>query len=247
MIVLTQGWTQIASFMAFTGGMALFGRKGRGKSKAGGKAEPPQPHEKAVSPNKPADGAQAEKAEAPQVELDQPAGLYAVFETSQGRVVCKLFDEKAPVTVQNFVDLVRGAKKWHNAAENEWSEQPYYDGLTFHRVIPKFMIQGGDYMGNGTGRIGYTFEDEFSPDLVFDRPGRLAMANAGPNTNGAQFFITVEATPWLDHKHSIFGEIAEGQEIANAISQTARDVHDRPLQPVRIRRVVIVDKRDAGE
>lgn len=177
----------------------------------------------------------------PPVELNQPAGLYAVFETTLGRIVCKLLPEKTPVTVQNFVELAQGMKKWHNAAEREWEERPYYNGLTFHRVIPDFMIQGGDYMGNGTGGVGYTFQDEFSPELVFDKPGKLAMANAGPNTNGAQFFITVAATPWLNQKHSILGEVVEGQEIAKAISETPRDVRDRPLKPVIMRRVVIVD------
>ncbi|HEV2498951.1 MAG TPA: peptidylprolyl isomerase [Terriglobia bacterium] len=215
------------------GGMALFHRKGKPKVKG-------EPH---LKPEAPAPEAEPEQSP---IELDLPAGLYAVFETTLGRIVCQLFDEQAPVTVQNFVDLVRGAKKWHNAAEKEWEQRPYYNGLTFHRVIPKFMIQGGDYMGNGTGGVGYTFEDEFVPGLVFDRPGRLAMANAGPNTNGAQFFITVEATPWLDHKHSIFGEVVEGQDVANAISQTPRDVRDRPLKPVLTRRVVIVEKRTSA-
>ena len=210
------------------GGMALFHRKGKPQVKDDPPREPEAP---------------APEAEQSPIELDLPAGLYAVFETTLGRIVCRLFDEQAPVTVQNFVDLVRGAKKWHNAAEKEWEQRPYYNGLTFHRVIPKFMIQGGDYMGNGTGGVGYTFEDEFVPGLVFDRPGRLAMANAGPNTNGAQFFITVEATPWLDHKHSIFGEVVEGQDVASAISQTPRDVRDRPLKPVLTRRVAIVDQR----
>jgi peptidyl-prolyl cis-trans isomerase A (cyclophilin A) len=177
------------------------------------------------------------------IELNQPAGLYAVFETTMGRIVCRLFPEKAPITVQNFVELARGTRKWYNVAERVWEQRPYYNGLTFHRVIPDFMIQGGDYMGNGTGSIGYTFQDEFSSDLVFDEPGKLAMANAGPDTNGAQFFITVAPTPWLDHKHSIFGEVVEGQDVADAISETPRDVRDRPLRPVIIRRVVIVDSR----
>ncbi|MGH9353141.1 MAG: peptidylprolyl isomerase [Terriglobia bacterium] len=220
----------------FLGGVALFGRKNKPEVKAKSPHEPDAPVEEAPP--------QPEELPLPQVELDLPAGLYAVFETTLGRIVCRLFDEKAPVAVQNFIDLARGTKKWHNAAEKEWEQRPYYNGLTFHRVIPKFMIQGGDYMGNGTGRIGYTFEDEFSPDLVFDRPGRLAMANAGPNTNGAQFFITVDATPWLHHKHSIFGEVAEGQDVADAISQTPRDVRDRPLKPVLTHRVVIIDKRE---
>lgn len=219
------------------GGMALFGRKK--KSKDAGEKKAPASAE-AASPSAPPET--AEQVEPPQ-KLNLPDGLYAVFETSMGRIVCRLFYEQAPVTVQNFVDLARGAKKWHNAAENAWEERPYFNGLTFHRVIPKFMIQGGDYMGNGTGRIGYTFEDEFAPGLAFDRAGRLAMANAGPNTNGAQFFITVEPTPWLDQKHTIFGEVAEGQEVVSAISQTPRDVRDRPLQHVRIRSVFIADQR----
>lgn len=180
--------------------------------------------------------------EAAPITLDQPAGLYAVFETSLGRIVCKLFPEKAPVTVQNFVDLATGSKKWRNEAEKKWEQRPYYNGLSFHRVIPKFMIQGGDYMSNGTGRVGYTFEDEFDPALTFDRPGRLAMANAGPHTNGAQFFITVAPTPWLDQKHSIFGEVLEGQDVVSKISSTPRDVHDRPLKAVVIGRVTIVDQ-----
>ncbi|MGH9376139.1 MAG: peptidylprolyl isomerase, partial [Terriglobia bacterium] len=152
----------------------------------------------------------------------------------------------APATVQNFADLAMGKKRWHDATERTWSERPYYNGLTFHRVIPDFMIQGGDYMGNGTGRVGYTFEDEFSRDLTFDKPGRLAMANAGPNTNGAQFFLTVAATPWLNHKHSIFGQVIEGQDVANAISLAPRDIHDRPLKPVIMRRVTIIDTRASG-
>ncbi|MGH9343834.1 MAG: peptidylprolyl isomerase [Terriglobia bacterium] len=217
---------------AFLGGMALFSRK----SKREAKIESPQKEIASAAESQP-------QPEETPIELDLPTGLYAVFETTLGRIVCRLFDEQAPVTVQNFIDLVRGTKKWHNAAEKEWEQRPYYNGLTFHRVIPKFMIQGGDYMGNGTGGVGYTFEDEFSHGLVFDRPGRLAMANAGPNTNGAQFFITVDATPWLDQKHSIFGEVAEGQDVADAISKTPRDVRDRPLKPVLTRRVVIVDKR----
>ncbi|MDE3179057.1 MAG: peptidylprolyl isomerase [Acidobacteriota bacterium] len=176
-------------------------------------------------------------------EVDQPPGLYAVFDTTQGRIVCKLFPDHAPITVKNFVELAEGKKKWRNAAEKKWEERPYYNGLTFHRVIPKFMIQGGDYMGNGTGSVGYTFEDEFADDLRFDRPGLLAMANAGPNTNGAQFFITEEPTPWLDHKHTIFGEVVEGQDVVSAICNTARDVRDRPLKPVMIRNLSVVDTR----
>ncbi|MGH9397203.1 MAG: peptidylprolyl isomerase [Terriglobia bacterium] len=219
-------------------GAALFSREAR-KNREG---QDKKPQSDAVNPGKPAADPQPEPA-SPPVKLDQPPGLYAVFETTLGRFACRLFPEKAPVTVKNFVELAQGAKKWHNAAEKQWEERPYYNGLTFHRVIPKFMIQGGDYMGNGAGSVGYKFEDEFARDLTFDRPGLLAMANAGPNTNGAQFFITVEATPWLDRKHSIFGEIAEGHDVVNAICMTPRDVRDRPLKPVIIRRVEIVDMR----
>lgn len=175
----------------------------------------------------------------PLPKLSQPPGLYAVFETTMGRIVCRLLEEKAPVTVENFVELARGSKKWHNAAEREWEQRPYYNGLTFHRVIPDFMIQGGDYMGNGTGSVGYTFEDEFAPGLVFDRPGLLAMANAGPNTNGAQFFITVAATPWLDKKHSIFGAVVDGLPVVEAISKVPRDNGDRPRTPVVIEKIEI--------
>ena len=179
----------------------------------------------------------------PTFEIGHPPGLYAILDTTMGRIICELFAGKAPVTVQNFADLAMGKKRWYDTAERVWCERPYYNGLTFHRVIPDFMIQGGDYMGNGTGRVGYTFEDEFSADLVFDKPGLLAMANAGPNTNGAQFFVTVAPTPWLNQKHTIFGQVAEGQDVVKAISLTPRDVHDRPLKPVIMKRVTILDTR----
>lgn len=225
---------------ACLGGAALFGRKAPGTH--GTKADDPPARDSSVQA-KP--GEASPEPEAAPITLNQPAGLYAVFETTLGRIVCKLLPEKAPVTVQNFVELAQGTKKWRNEAEKKWEQRPYYNGLAFHRVIPKFMIQGGDYMGTGTGGVGYTFEDEFTPDLLFDRPGRLAMANRGPGTNGAQFFITVEPTPWLDRKHSIFGEVAEGQDVANAIANSPRDVRDKPLKPVIVRRVEIVDTRTA--
>ncbi|HLI30627.1 MAG TPA: peptidylprolyl isomerase [Terriglobia bacterium] len=193
-----------------------------------------------------AGSAKPEPDPGPSIGTGHPPGLYALIETTMGRIICELFAGKAPVTVQNFADLAMGKKRWYDAAERVWCERPYYNGLTFHRVIPDFMIQGGDYMGNGTGRVGYTFEDEFSADLTFDKPGLLAMANAGPNTNGAQFFVTVAPTPWLNHKHAIFGQVAEGQDVVNAISLTPRNVHDRPLQPVIMRRVSIIDTRVIG-
>ncbi len=220
--VMTNHWMLVAGCL---GGAALFARK----------------------PKLPVSPETAEPSAEPLPKLSHPPGLYAVFETTMGRIVCRLLVKQAPATVKNFVDLARGSKKWHNAAEREWEQRPYYNGLTFHRVIPDFMIQGGDYMGNGTGSVGYTFEDEFAPDLSFDRPGLLAMANAGPNTNGAQFFITVSATPWLNQRHSIFGEVVEGQEVAEAISKTARDVRDRPLKAILMKQVLIVDTSAARE
>jgi len=186
-------------------------------------------------------GTQANQAQVEQVKLDQPRGLYAVFETSKGRIVCRLFPDKAPETVANFVGLAKGTKKWYDFRKKAWMQQRYYDGLTFHRVIPDFMIQGGDYMGNGTGGVGYTFKDEFSPELKFDQPGRLAMANSGPNTNGAQFFITTVPTPHLDNRHTIFGQVVEGQDVAEVISRVPRDANDKPTTPVVMSSIKIVE------
>jgi peptidyl-prolyl cis-trans isomerase A (cyclophilin A) len=183
---------------------------------------------------------------APQIKLDQPPGLYAVFDTTMGRIVCHLFPDKAPETVKNFVDLANGTKRWYDEKKQAWVRRRYYDGLTFHRVIPNFMIQGGDQMGTGRGNVGYTFKDEFNPELKFDKPGRLAMANAGPNTNGAQFFITVASTPWLNQKHTIFGEVVEGQAVADAISQVPRDPDDKPQRSVMMKKVSIITLKPAG-
>jgi peptidyl-prolyl cis-trans isomerase A (cyclophilin A) len=182
---------------------------------------------------------------APQIKLDQPAGLYAVFDTTMGRIVCRLFPDVTPLTVKNFVGLANGTKRWYDNKKNAWAHRRYYDGLTFHRVIPRFMIQGGDQLGTGMGNIGFTFKDEFSPDLKFDRPGRLAMANAGPDTNGGQFFITVAPTEWLNNHHSIFGEVVEGQKVADAISNVPRDASDKPSNPVTMLKVSIVEVKPA--
>jgi peptidyl-prolyl cis-trans isomerase A (cyclophilin A) len=143
--------------------------------------------------------------------------------------------------VQNFVGLANGTKRWVDLKTKAWTHRRFYDGLTFHRVIPDFMIQGGDQLGNGKGTPGYKFKDEFSPDLTFDKPGKLALANAGPNTNGSQFFITTVPTPHLNNHHTIFGEVVEGQEVANAISQVPRNSEDKPNTPVVTNKVTIVE------
>jgi peptidyl-prolyl cis-trans isomerase A (cyclophilin A) len=166
-------------------------------------------------------------------------GLYAIFETSQGDIVCKLFEKETPKTVANFVALSEGSKEFTDPKTGQKAKRPFYDGLTFHRVIPNFMIQGGCPLGTGTGSPGYRFEDEFHKSLRHDKPGKLSMANSGPNTNGSQFFITVAATPWLDNRHSIFGEIVEGQDVANRISEVPRDSNDRPRTPVMLKHVRI--------
>ena len=167
--------------------------------------------------------------------MARPAGTYAIFETSQGNIVCRLFDKEAPKTVENFIGLAEGTKEFRDPISGKKEKRAYYDGLTFHRVIPQFMIQGGCPQGDGRGGPGYTFGDEFHPSLRHNKPGKLSMANAGPNTNGSQFFITVAPTPHLDNRHSIFGEVVEGQDIAVKISETSRDGMDRPRVPVTMK------------
>src|SRR5512140_1646861 len=147
-------------------------------------------------------------------------GLFATFHTSMGDIVCKLYDKEAPKTVANFVDLATGKREWTDPNTGQRTNRALYDGTVFHRVIPEFMIQGGDPLGNGTGGPGYRFEDEFVRSLTFDKPGLLAMANSGPNTNGSQFFITEVPTPWLSGKHTIFGEVVSGQELIPKIARS---------------------------
>ena len=167
--------------------------------------------------------------------MARPTGTYAIFETSLGNIVCRLFDKEAPKTVENFIGLAEGTKEFRDPISGKKEKRAYYDGLTFHRVIPQFMIQGGCPQGDGRGGPGYTFTDEFHPSLRHNKPGKLSMANAGPNTNGSQFFITVVPTPHLDNRHSIFGEVVEGQDVAVKISETSRDGMDRPRVPVTMK------------
>jgi peptidyl-prolyl cis-trans isomerase A (cyclophilin A) len=175
----------------------------------------------------------------PPVALPAEPGLYAIIYTTAGNIVCRLFEKDAPKTIANFVALATGTKAWTDPATGKVLHRPLYSGTIFHRVIPDFMIQAGDPLGDGTGSPGYTFADEFGGDHVFDHPGILAMANSGPDTNGSQFFITVAATPWLNHKHTIFGEVATGQDIADTISKVERNDSDKPLTPVKILRIMI--------
>jgi peptidyl-prolyl cis-trans isomerase A (cyclophilin A) len=176
-----------------------------------------------------------------EIMSDLKPGHYAVFDTTLGEITCELFPDKAPVTVQNFVGLANGTKEFVDSKTRARTKRAYYDGLVFHRVIPKFMIQGGCPLGTGTGGPGYNFQDEFSKDLSFDKPGRLAMANAGPGTNGSQFFITVAPTDWLDNHHTIFGQVAKGMDVVDKIVNTPKGANDRPKTPVVMNSVKIVE------
>src|SRR5499427_5054854 len=165
--------------------------------------------------------------------------LTATLRTSQGTVVVRLFPDHAPKTVRNFVELAEGSRPWTDPATGQAAAGKLYDGTIFHRVIPDFMIQGGDPLGSGRGGPGYKFGDEIHPDLAFDRPYLLAMANAGSGTNGSQFFITTVPTPWLNGKHTIFGEVVQGADIVDKISNVQTDSRDRPANDVVIESVEI--------
>jgi peptidyl-prolyl cis-trans isomerase A (cyclophilin A) len=167
---------------------------------------------------------------------------YAHFETSLGNFTVELFDSKAPKTVANFVGLAEGTKEWKHPKTHEKHNTPYYDGVVFHRIIKGFVIQGGDPLGIGTGGPGYNFEDEFHPDLRHDRTGILSMANAGPNTNGSQFFVTLGPTPHLDRRHSVFGAVVKGLDVVEKIGATQTDRNDRPVTPVVMKKVTIERK-----
>jgi peptidyl-prolyl cis-trans isomerase A (cyclophilin A) len=172
--------------------------------------------------------------------MTRQPGTYAHIKTSEGTVVCRLHEKEAPVTVKNFIDLAEGKREWKDTVSGKGGAGPLYHGTIFHRVIPNFMIQGGDPSGTGMGGPGYKFQDETkgSPHK-FDKPGKLAMANSGPNTNGSQFFITVAPTPHLTGNHTIFGEVVEGQDIANKIANVQRNRQDRPMKDVVVESISI--------
>jgi peptidyl-prolyl cis-trans isomerase A (cyclophilin A) len=176
---------------------------------------------------------------APTVE---PTGPTAVLDTSMGRITCRLFDKQAPQTVANFIGLAEGTKDWSDPATREREHgKPLYDGTTFHRVIPGFMAQGGDPLGNGMGDPGYFIPDEIDPSLMFDVPGRLAMANSGPNTDGSQFFVTEEIQPSLNGHYTVFGQCDPSSVlVVKTITRVERDGRDKPLTPVVLKKVTIV-------
>ena len=165
----------------------------------------------------------------------------ATIHTNLGDIRVTLFADQAPKTVRNFTGLAEGTQEWTDPQARTKTTKPLYDGTIFHRVIPGFMIQGGDPLGTGTGGPGYRFADEFHPELQFDRPYLLAMANAGPNTNGSQFFITVAPTSWLNFKHTIFGEVADqpSRDVVDAIAAVSTGAQDRPMTPVEITGVTV--------
>lgn len=191
----------------------------------------------------------AEKKAAPDGELgiseavaglEGKGALMVRFETNQGTIVAKLFEDRAPRTVANFVGLARGLKAFRDPETGEMVKRPFYDGLIFHRVIPDFMIQGGDPLGKGVGGPGYKFADEFHPELKHNEPGILSMANSGPNTNGSQFFITEVPTPHLNNRHSVFGQVTEGLDVVREIARVpTKQPMNRPIEPVVMKKVTI--------
>ena len=213
-------------------------------------AKPATPQTKPAAPTtKPAPptekpAAPASKPAAPAAPAASAAkygpGVYAHITTNHGVMIARLFDKDAPRTVENFVGLAEGKKQWRNPRTNTMVRRPYYNNLTFHRIIPGFMIQGGDPEGTGSGGPGFTFADEFNPKLRHSKAGILSMANRGPNTNGGQFFITVAPTPHLNDRHSVFGELVEGMDTLMAIGKVPTSKADnRPIQPVVMKSVRI--------
>ena len=165
---------------------------------------------------------------------------FATLETSMGNIRVELYEKESPLTVENFIGLATGTKEWtHPGTGKTMQNTPLYDGIIFHRIIPDFMVQTGDPLGQGTGGPGYSIPDEFDNNLSFDKPGVLGMANSGPGTGGSQFFITHRETSWLDGKHTIFGQVVEGQEIVTAMAAVDRDGNDKPRKDITINKVVI--------
>lgn len=203
-------------------------------------AEKPAASTPAASTEKP-----AAKPETAEPETAKPSaakhgpGVYAHITTNHGTMVARLFDKEAPKTVENFVALAEGKKPWRNPRTNTMVRRPYYNNLTFHRIIPGFMIQGGDPEGTGMGGPGFEFADEFNPKLRHSKAGILSMANRGPNTNGGQFFITLVPTPHLNDRHSVFGELVEGMETLAAIGKVPTGVQNKPIKPVVMKSVRI--------
>ena len=195
----------------------------------------------AQAPNDSSTSAQhANTEKSAQGTVTQPKEPTAIFETTAGNITCTLFPGQAPLTVANFIGLATGTKDWKDPKTGKMVKGvPLYSGTIFHRVIPKFMVQAGDPLGQGTGGPGYRFEDEFSPDLKFDKPALLAMANAGPATNGSQFFITEGPTPHLDNKHSVFGVVVAGADVVNKIARVPTAARDKPVVDVVLQRVEI--------
>ncbi|HET8890642.1 MAG TPA: peptidylprolyl isomerase [Candidatus Angelobacter sp.] len=190
--------------------------------------------------SKPKSAAPSSSKKAAQPAAPAKAAPTAIFHTTAGDLTCELFPSNAPKTVKNFIGLASGAKEWTNPQNGQKMNRPLYDGTIFHRVIPNFMIQGGDPLGTGTGGPGYSFEDEFDSSLTFDRPGRLAMANSGPNTNGSQFFITEVPTPHLNGRHTIFGQCDDASvELVKKIARMPKTPGDRPVDPVKINHIQI--------
>lgn len=183
---------------------------------------------------------ETKKSSAKKEDTKKGKPMFAIFETNKGTFKIKLFADKAPKTVENFVGLAEGTKEWKDPKTGEKVKKPYYNGQKFHRVIPNFMIQGGDPLGNGTGGPGYEIQDEFDKDLRHDKPGMLSMANRGPNTGGSQFFITVAKTSWLDGKHAIFGEVVEGMNLVEEISKVRTGANDMPAEDVIIKSLKII-------
>jgi peptidyl-prolyl cis-trans isomerase A (cyclophilin A) len=181
-------------------------------------------------------------------DAEKGQDLYATIQTNQGDIVVHLFSKDAPKTVENFVGLATGEKEWTNPSTGKVEKgKPLYNGTVFHRVIPGFMIQGGDPLGQGFGGPGYKFEDEFQSGRTFEKPGVLAMANSGPNSNGSQFFITVAPTPHLNNHHTIFGETVSGYDVVEKISKVQTGPGNKPVQPVVIKSIVISKEKPAAK